>query len=97
MQHAWQNPTGSRKESPVAQAATTHYVRRKDHIVENITTTATATPQAAASLYTAGKPVVEVANDLGITYGKARKLIAQSGTDLRDPSSRLKGRTLPVK
>jgi hypothetical protein len=99
VQHAWQDPTGSRKESPVAQAATTHYTRRKDHIVENTTATtaATATPQAAASLYTSGKPVVEVANDLGITYGKARKLIAQSGTDLRDPSSRLKGRTRPVK
>jgi hypothetical protein len=68
--------------------------------VDEVTTTtaaATATPQAAASLYTAGKPVVEVAKDLGITYGKARKLIAQSGTDLRDASSRLKGRTRPVK
>jgi hypothetical protein len=47
------------------------------------------TPQAAAQLYSQGKPVVEVAKELGITYGKARKLI--------DASTRLKGRTRPVK
>jgi len=40
---------------------------------------------------------VEVAKELGITYGKARKLIDASGTTIRDGSSRLKGRTRPVK
>ena len=58
---------------------------------------AEVTPQQAAQLYSQGKPVVEVAKELGITYGKARKLIAASGTDIRDGSSRLKGRTRPVK
>lgn len=56
-----------------------------------------ATSAQAAQLYSQGKPVVEVAKELGITYGKARKLIASSGTDIRDASSRLKGRTRPVK
>lgn len=51
------------------------------------------TPQQAASLYTSGKSVVEVAQELGITYGKARKLIADSGTDIRNTSDRLKGKT----
>ena len=58
---------------------------------------AEVTPQAAAQLYSQGKPVVEVAKELGITYGKARKLIDASGTTIRDASSRLKGRTRPVK
>lgn len=53
--------------------------------------------QAAAQLYSTGKPVVEVAKELGITYGKARRLINESGTPIRDASSRLKGRTRPVK
>lgn len=66
--------------------------------MEDVTTTAAAvTPQAAATLYTAGKPVVEVAKELGITYGRARKLIATSGTPIRDASSRLVGRTRPIK
>lgn len=51
----------------------------------------------AAQLYSTGKPVVEVAKELGITYGKARRLINESGTPIRDASSRLKGRTRPVK
>jgi hypothetical protein len=55
------------------------------------------TPQAAAQLYAQGKPVVEVAKELGITYGKARKLIDASGATIRDASTRLKGRTRPVK
>lgn len=52
-------------------------------------------PQQAAKLYVDGKPVVEVAKELGITYGKARRLIGESGTAIRDASSRLKGRTRP--
>jgi hypothetical protein len=57
----------------------------------------TATPVQAASLYTAGKSVVEVAQELGITYGKARKLIADSGTPIRNTSDRLKGKTRKAK
>jgi len=53
----------------------------------------TASPQQAAALYTAGKSVVEVAQELGITYGRARKLIADSGTPIRNTSDRLKGKT----
>lgn len=73
------------------QQAETNEETTKGNIV------AEATPQAAAQLYSQGKPVVEVAKALGITYGKARRLIADSGTDIRDASSRLKGRTRPVK
>jgi hypothetical protein len=57
----------------------------------------TATPVQAASLYTAGKSVVEVAQELGITYGKARKLIADSGTPIRNTYDRLKGKTRKAK
>jgi hypothetical protein len=57
----------------------------------------TATPVQAASLYTEGKSVVEVAQELGITYGKARKLIADSGTPIRNTSDRLKGKTRKAK
>lgn len=53
----------------------------------------TSSPQQAAALYTSGKSVVEVAQELGITYGKARKLIADSGTQIRNTSDRLKGKT----
>ena len=57
----------------------------------------TATPVQAASLYTEGKSVVEVAQELGITDGKARKLIADSGTPIRNTSDRLKGKTRKAK
>lgn len=59
------------------------------------TKTNMSTPSAtqAAELYTSGKSVVEVAQELGITYGKARKLIADSGTEIRNTSDRLKGKT----
>ena len=55
--------------------------------------TTSVTPQQAATLYTAGKSVVEVAQELGITYGKARKLIDAAGTPIRNTSDRLKGKT----
>ena len=58
---------------------------------------AEVSPQEAAQLYVSGKPVVEVARELGITYGMARKVINLSGTSLRDSSTRLKGRTRPKK
>jgi len=61
-------------------------------------TTATVTSSvAAAELYKAGKSVDEVAKELGITYGKARKLIADSGTPIRNTSDRLKGKTRKAK
>jgi len=61
-------------------------------------TTATVTSaQAAAELYKAGKSVDEVAKELSITYGKARKLIADSGTPIRNTSDRLKGKTRKAK
>ena len=60
-------------------------------------TTATITSSNAAALYSAGKSVDEVAKELGLTYGKARKLIADSGTQIRNTSDRLKGKTRKVK
>ena len=60
-------------------------------------TTATVTANQAAALYSAGKSVDEVAKVLGITYGKARKLIAESGTGIRNTSDRLKGKTRKAK
>jgi len=53
--------------------------------------------QQVAELYLGGKSLVEVAAAMDITYGKARKLLAASGTELRDPSKRLVGRTRPEK
>jgi len=77
-------------EEPAAKSPN-EKLTKGNTVAENIT------PQAAAELYSQGKPVVEVAKDLGITYGKARKLIDASGTSIRDASTRLKGRTRPVK
>ena len=62
-----------------------------------MTTATTVTPNKVAELYTAGKSVDEVAKELGITYGKARKLIADSGTPIRNTSDRLKGKTRKAK
>ena len=64
-----------------------------DEITRKGTQMTTASPQQAAALYSAGKSVVEVAQELGITYGKARKLISDSGTPIRNTSDRLKGKT----
>ncbi len=52
-----------------------------------------ANAQKAGELYAAGKSVVEVASEINVTYSQARKLIAASGTPIRDASARLKGRT----
>jgi transposase len=60
-------------------------------------TTATVTSNQVAKLYRDGKSVDEVAQELGITYGKARKLIAESDTPIRNTSDRLKGKTRKVK
>lgn len=81
------------KENPAEPVSATIRITKGTKVtMEN-----SITPQAAAQLYSAGKPVVEVAKELGITYGKARRLINESGTPIRDASSRLKGRTRPVK
>ena len=61
------------------------------------TTVTTVTSHQAAALYTSGKSVDEVAKELGITYGRARKLIADEGTAIRNTSDRLKGKTRKVK
>lgn len=55
------------------------------------------TPQVAGQMYNDGKTVIEVARHFGITYGKARKLIAAAGSEIRNPSDRLKGRTRTTK
>ncbi len=60
-------------------------------------TTSTVTSNQAAALYSAGKSVDEVAKELSITSGKARKLIADSGTPIRNTSDRLKGKTRKAK
>jgi predicted transcriptional regulator len=60
-------------------------------------TTSTVTPSKVAELYKAGQSVDEIAKELGITYGKARKLIADSGTPIRNTSDRLKGKTRKAK
>lgn len=82
----------ARSRAQLAMEPTDQPVRTKQQTTKRGTMTI-PTPEAAAALYNEGKPVVEVAQALGITYGRARKLINQSGTPVRDASSRLKGRT----
>jgi len=82
----------ARSRAQLAMAPADEPVRIKQQTTKR-GTMSTPTPEAAAQLYAEGKPVVEVAQALGVTYGKARKLISQSGTPVRDASSRLKGRT----
>lgn len=55
------------------------------------------TPQRAGELYASGQTVIEVARAHGLSYGQVRKLLAASGTPIRDASSRLKGRTRSAK
>lgn len=57
------------------------------------TATATTVDSAkAAELYNSGMTVLEVANELGVNYLKARTAIRAGGSEVRDPSARLKGR-----
>jgi len=51
------------------------------------------TADAAGRMYSSGMSVDAVAKSNGISYPKARRLIRESGVELRDPSARLKGRT----
>ena len=50
---------------------------------------------SAAKLYESGLSVDDVAAELKVSYRCARKAIQLRGVRLRDPSSRLKGRTSP--
>jgi hypothetical protein len=54
------------------------------------------TSTQAGELYSTGKSVAEVAAALNVTYSKARRLIQDSGTPVRDASARLKGRTRKI-
>lgn len=49
----------------------------------------------ASELYVNGMSIEAVAKELGISYRTARKAIFNSGTLLRNPSDRLRGRTRP--
>lgn len=49
----------------------------------------------ASQLYLSGLSVDAVSQELGVSYRTARKAILFSGTILRDPSTRLVGRTRP--
>lgn len=51
----------------------------------------------ASKMYVEGMSIDAVALELGVTYRTARKAIRNSGVILRDPSSRLRGRTRPDK
>ena len=51
----------------------------------------------AAELYNSGLAIDSVAVELGVCYRTARKAIRNGGAQLRDPSSRLRGRTKPKK
>lgn len=53
--------------------------------------------EEATRLYTEGKAIEAVAKDLGVSYRTARKAINIGGAVIRDPSTRLKGRTRPKK
>lgn len=47
----------------------------------------------ASRLYESGLSIDAVAVELNVCYRTARKAIRSSGTVIRDPSSRLRGRT----
>lgn len=74
-------------ENPV-HVQTTH----KDRKVRQTMSTE-LTPQRAGELYTSGQSVIEVARAYGMTYAQVRKLLATNGTEIRNASERLKGRT----
>lgn len=77
--------------SPAESTNTTETTQRRKKTM-SIDTSATK----AGELYAAGNSVAEVANIMSITYSKARRLINDSGTPVRDASARLKGRTRKI-
>lgn len=80
------------QSEPIKEAKRTTKAKEKPTMAE-----INMTPQVAGQMYSEGKTVIEVARHFGITYGKARKLIAAAGTEIRNPSARLKGRTRTTK
>lgn len=68
-------------------------IQTKTTIRRRQTMSTELTAQRAGELYAQGQTVIEVARAHGLTYGQTRKLIAASGTPIRDASGRLKGRT----
>jgi hypothetical protein len=77
----------------VPETTTTETIQRKKKTTMSIEVTATQ----AGELYSTGKSVAEVAAALNVTYSKARRLIQDSGTPVRDASTRLKGRTRKIR
>jgi|LakMenEpi03Aug12_release.lakeMendotaPanAssembly.Ray.scaffolds.fasta_scaffold2546248_1 hypothetical protein len=75
------------------ETTTTETIQRKKKTTMSIEVTATQ----AGELYSTGKSVAEVAAALNVTYSKARRLIQDSGTPVRDASTRLKGRTRKIR
>jgi hypothetical protein len=75
------------------ETTTTETIQRKKKTTMSIEVTATK----AGELYSTGKSVAEVAAALNVTYSKARRLIQDSGTPVRDASTRLKGRTRKIR
>jgi hypothetical protein len=51
------------------------------------------TSAAVGRLYQTGMSVDAIAKSNSVSYAKARRLLRESGVELRDPSARLKGRT----
>lgn len=77
------------EEPPARMTTEKHTTQRKSKVEMSTEVTAAK----AGELYASNMSVMEVATTLNITYSKARRLIQDSGTPIRDASTRLKGRT----
>jgi hypothetical protein len=51
----------------------------------------------ASEMYIQGHSIETIASELDVCYRTARKAVWAEGVELRDPSTRLKGRTRPTK
>jgi transposase len=51
----------------------------------------------ASEMYLEGKSIETIASELDVCYRTARKAVWAEGVELRDSSTRLKGRTRPKK
>jgi hypothetical protein len=98
------NPTGLLEEarglierSRTQMAEMPQTINTQDKKETVTTMSIEVTPQRAGELYTSGMSVIEVARETNITYSKARKLIRDNGTEIRDGSARLKGKTRPAR
>lgn len=81
------------RETIVASSDTVTNETQRRKMTMSIETTSAR----AGELYAGGRSVAEVAAELNVTYAKARKLIKDSGTPVRDASARLKGRTRKIR